>query len=225
MPAPISKSPEERIFVVETGASMHMLSKRDLSSDELDTLRRSRTPTTVVTANGEVQNNEDAHVYVHDLGLFLTVQLLDDTPTVLSLGKLCKEHGYSYESASGQEPRLTKQGKKKYAERKITYLLSYQVCHPVQEVVRPQHREHRIGRHQIQQHIEVTCQLLETGARQIQKAKNKIKRRMTISIRMPVCKIFLSGWRSSQIIWRTPKSLCPHTFLRTHIRNVLRKRY
>ena len=52
--------------MVDSGASMHMLSKKDLSSDEMDTLRRSRTPTTVVTANGEVQTNEEAHVYVQD---------------------------------------------------------------------------------------------------------------------------------------------------------------
>ena len=56
---------------------MHMLSKKDLSSSEMDTLRISRIPTTVVTANGEVQTNEEAQVYVHDLDLFVTVQLLD----------------------------------------------------------------------------------------------------------------------------------------------------
>ena len=91
---------------------MHMLSKRDLSSAEMDTLRRSRIPTTVVKANGEVQTNEEAQVYVHDLGLFVTVQLLEDTLAVLSFGKLSEEHGYSYEWASGQRPQLTKQGKK-----------------------------------------------------------------------------------------------------------------
>ena len=72
-----SKLPEEREFVVDSGASMHMLSKKDLSSSEMDTLRISRIPTTVVTANGEVQTNEEAQVYVHDLDLFVTVQLLD----------------------------------------------------------------------------------------------------------------------------------------------------
>ena len=74
---------------------MHMLSKKDLSSDEMETLRRSRNPTTVVTASGEVQTNEEAQVYVHDLDLFVTVQLLDNTPAVLSLGKLLSDHGYS----------------------------------------------------------------------------------------------------------------------------------
>ena len=72
---------------------MHVLSKKDLSSDELDTLRRSRTPTVVVTANGEVQTNEEAQVHVHDLDLFVTVQLLEETLAVLSLRKLCEDHG------------------------------------------------------------------------------------------------------------------------------------
>ena len=75
---------------------------KDLRSDEMDTLRRSRNPTTVVTATGEVQTNEEAQVYVHDRDLFVTVQIFDDTLALLSLGKLCEEHGYTYEWASGQ---------------------------------------------------------------------------------------------------------------------------
>ena len=63
-------------------------------------------PTTVVTANGEVQTNEESHVYVHDLDLLVTVQILVDTLAVQSLGKLCEEHGNSYEWASGRNPHL-----------------------------------------------------------------------------------------------------------------------
>ena len=37
MPAPTSTSPEEREFVVDSGATVHMMSKKDLSSDQLDT--------------------------------------------------------------------------------------------------------------------------------------------------------------------------------------------
>ena len=92
-PAPISKSPEEREFVADSGAAMHILSNKDLSSDELDTLPRSRNPTVVETADGEVQTNEEAQENVHDLDLFVTVQLLEETPAVLSLGKLCEDHG------------------------------------------------------------------------------------------------------------------------------------
>ena len=67
MPAPSSKSPEERDFVVDSGASMHML-----SSAELGTLRKSRNPTTAATASGEVQTNDQARVYVYDLDLSRT---------------------------------------------------------------------------------------------------------------------------------------------------------
>ena len=110
-PVPVSKNTEERMFVVDSGASMHMLSKKDLSSDEVDTLRRSRTPTTVVTAHGEVQTNEEAQVYVEDLNLFVTVQFLEETPAVLSLGKLFSEHGCSYEWKNGETAQLAKNGK------------------------------------------------------------------------------------------------------------------
>ena len=41
----------------------------------------------VVTANEEVQTNEEAQVHVHDLDLFVTVQLLEEKPAVLLLGK------------------------------------------------------------------------------------------------------------------------------------------
>ena len=90
---------------------MHMLSRKDLKSAELETIRASRNPTTVITASGEVQTNEEATAYVHDLELFVTVHILEDTPAVLSLGKLCEEHGCSYEWASGQKPPVTQNGK------------------------------------------------------------------------------------------------------------------
>ena len=46
---------------------MHMLGKKDVSLDELETLRKSRNSATVITANGEVQTSEEAQVFVHDL--------------------------------------------------------------------------------------------------------------------------------------------------------------
>ena len=76
---------------------MHMMSEKELSPDELDTLRRSRHATVVLTANGAMHTREEAQVFVHDLNLFVTVQLLEDTLAVLSLGKLCDEHRYSNE--------------------------------------------------------------------------------------------------------------------------------
>ena len=92
LPASILK-PEEREFVVDSGASMHMISKKDLSDAETDTLTKSCSPTIVITANGEVQTHEEATVYVKELDIFLTMKVLENTPAVLSLGKLCDENG------------------------------------------------------------------------------------------------------------------------------------
>ena len=88
---------EDREFVVDSGASMHMISKKDLNDAEMDTLTKSCSPTIVITANGEVQTHEEATVYVKELNIFLTMKVLENTPAALSLGKLCDEHGYSYE--------------------------------------------------------------------------------------------------------------------------------
>ena len=102
--------PEERELVVDSGASMHMISKKDLSKAEMDTLTKSCSPTVVITANGEVQMHEEATVYVKELDIFLTMKVLENTPAVLSLGKLCDENGYSYEWINGQKPHLIKDG-------------------------------------------------------------------------------------------------------------------
>ena len=109
LPASILK-PEEREFVVDSGASMHMISKKDLTSAEMDTLTKSCSPTIVITANGEVQTHEEAIVYVKELEKFLTIKVIENTPAVLSLGKLCDENGYSYEWVNGQKPHLIKNG-------------------------------------------------------------------------------------------------------------------
>ena len=89
---------------------MHMISKKDLSDAETDTLTKSCSPTIVISANGEVQTREEAIVYVKELDIFLTMKVLDNTPAVLSLGKLCDENAYSYEWINGQKPHLTKNG-------------------------------------------------------------------------------------------------------------------
>ena len=87
-----------------------MISSKDLSDAETDTLTESCSPTIVITANGEVQTHEEAIVYVKELEIFLTMKVLDNTPAVLSLGKLCDENGYSYERIHGQKPHLIKDG-------------------------------------------------------------------------------------------------------------------
>ena len=95
---------DEKKFHVDSGASVHMMSKMDMSPEELgnsqrvstshdgdhggwvdqreelETVNVSRRPTTVITADGSINATEEAMVYVKDWDMFVTVQLLKDTP-------------------------------------------------------------------------------------------------------------------------------------------------
>ena len=130
--------PEEREFVVDSGASMHIISKKDLNDAEMETLTKSCSPTIVITANGEVQTHEEAAVYVKELDIFLTMKVLENTPAVLPLGKLCDENGYSYEWINGQKHISLKTGFEYSAIRRTSFPLWFQACQRVrlQDLIR-----------------------------------------------------------------------------------------
>ena len=107
---------------------MHMISRKDLSDAEMDILTKSCSCTIIITANGKVQTHEEAIVYVKELDIFLTVEVLENTPAVLSLGKLCDENGYSYEWINGQKPHLIQNGFGFLATRRTSFLLWFQAC-------------------------------------------------------------------------------------------------
>ena len=166
----------------------------------MDTLRRSRNPTTEMTANGEVQTNEEAQIFVHDLNLFVTVQLLDETPAVLSFGKLCEDHGYSYEWVSGQKPWLTKKGK--------TIMCKTDNFAPLVVPGLSSTSGSNSSSTSTLQDLSSTSPAQERSdglapgdwCGSPSKTKTQIKSGMTIEIRTTVCEIFLNCWRSSQII-------------------------
>ena len=89
---------------------MHMVSKRDLNSAEWETVRTSRSPTTVMTRRGANKRRSDSKCQT--IGLFVTVVFLEETPAVLSRGKLCEDNGYTYHWTSGQKPFLIRNGKR-----------------------------------------------------------------------------------------------------------------
>ena len=102
--------PEEREFVVDSSASMHMISKKDLNDAEMDALTKSYSPTIVITANGEVQTHEEATVYVKELEIFLTESLREHA------SKCCRSESFAMKAdilmngINGQKPHLIKNG-------------------------------------------------------------------------------------------------------------------
>ena len=62
-----------------------MMSKNEFTSGEKETIRRLQEPTVITTTSGKAESAEEATVYVNDYVVFLTMMLLEDSPTVLSL--------------------------------------------------------------------------------------------------------------------------------------------
>ena len=60
----------------------------------------------VLTAIRDSVNKRVSTSFVHDVDLFVTVRLLDETPAVLLLHQLFSKHGYSDEWKIGETPRL-----------------------------------------------------------------------------------------------------------------------
>ena len=97
------------------------LGKQDLSSDEMDILRKSRIPTTWVFENWEVQTNGRHKCMFHDLDLFVTVRLLEETSAALSLGKAFSQNTDVHWKI-GKTPRLPKMGRQLIVWWIILYL-------------------------------------------------------------------------------------------------------
>ena len=102
---------QRRRFIVDTGASYHLISRNNLSSKELPSIFQA-TPIAIKTANGIVTTSEAILIKVHLLGNeSLQFYVLDDAVDVVSIGLLVKQ-GWAYNHTPGDKPMLTKPGRK-----------------------------------------------------------------------------------------------------------------
>ena len=91
-----TKEPEKRKFVVDSRASIHMVSKRVLASAELETMRTS--------------TREEATVYVKQLDIFVKVMLPQETPQFFLSGSSARIMGTLTTGPAVKNPHLTKNG-------------------------------------------------------------------------------------------------------------------
>ena len=105
LPVASTKEPKERDFVVDPGARVHMVSKKDLNSAELETMWISKNPT---SDDGQRRgaNHRRSDGVCQAIGLVR--QSYDSRSSFL--GKICEDHGKTYHWISCQKPHLTKKG-------------------------------------------------------------------------------------------------------------------
>ena len=110
---------------------MHMISKKDLSDAEMDTLTKSCSPTIVITANGEVQTHEEATVYVKELDIFLTMKVFENTPAVLRSESFAMKTDIPLSGSTVKNHISLKKGFGYSAIRRTSFRSWFQACHPV----------------------------------------------------------------------------------------------
>ena len=102
---------KDRRFILDSGSGHDLISAR--KAERMNLKKRTCDPIMFHTANGSTATQTEAEI---DLGAFdMTSQayVLDDTPSVMSLGKRCMEEGYSFVWPSGKMPfMITKNGER-----------------------------------------------------------------------------------------------------------------
>jgi len=97
-----------RRYIVDSGASFHLVDPRTLTKKEKMTIEDIVTPIIIETANGEVIVSQRCRVRVVELKLDIWAYLHEDTVCVLSLGLLVDRAGFSYSWKPGKAPELKK---------------------------------------------------------------------------------------------------------------------
>ena len=99
--------PDIENWMLDSGSSNHLVQDSpDLRRG--GRVRKLTVPLTMHTANGQVIVDEVVSLVVPQLGITVLAHVLENTPNVLSLGKLAVHHGIRFIWGQGQDaPRLT----------------------------------------------------------------------------------------------------------------------
>ena len=99
----LSKKSKVRMYVVDSGASLHVRGKEEF---KVLSFAEGKENLEIQTASGIVRSTKVARVYIQELGTFLHLKLVESSPQVLSLGLVCDEFGYSNSCQLGDIPKV-----------------------------------------------------------------------------------------------------------------------
>lgn len=82
--------------IVESGASDHIISRKHLTKKEMKSIRKAETSMQFQTANKTTETDDIVDYCASDLGITVTAWVVQDSPPLLSLGKLVEDFGVRY---------------------------------------------------------------------------------------------------------------------------------
>ena len=86
----------QRKWIVDSGSCFDLVNKGELSLEDQRAMRPTPYPIEMQTANGDVTAHHELAVVIDRLDMDIHAIVMDDAPTVLSLGKRCMEDGYEF---------------------------------------------------------------------------------------------------------------------------------
>ena len=197
---------------------MHMLSRKDLNWAELETIRVSRNPATVITANGEVQIHEGATVNVHDLELRDGTNPRRHVCSPVAKANSAKNTDVHMSGTVVESPDFTQHGRTSSATRRTLHRLlsqDYGPVLPARVQVRLLHlyrRTHPMIPRRVQQQHEVIVEAFRHW-----ETRRELQRTPKTQIQIG------TSFRHRKSRRRRRKH--PQTLLSIQIRNVLQKLY
>ena len=102
---------KDRRFILDSGSGHDLISAR--KAERMNLKQRTCDPIMFHTANGSAATQTKAEIDLGTFDMTSHAYVLDDTPSVMSLGKRCMEEGYSFVWPSGKMPfMITKDGER-----------------------------------------------------------------------------------------------------------------
>ena len=102
---------KDRRFILDSGSGHDLISAR--KAERMNLKKRTCDPIMFHTANGSTATQTEAEIDLGTFDMTSHAYVLDDTPSVMSLGKRCMEEGYSFVWPSGKMPfMITKEGER-----------------------------------------------------------------------------------------------------------------
>ena len=122
-------------WIVDTGSALHLVSKKDVKPWSMAMAHNSEYPVMLNTANGVIEGDREVPMQLLALGSEISPTLLDSTPAVLSVGKLCMEEGYDFIWRKYKTPYMTTPEGKKLTlqvDQNVPFLVEYVEACPAQ---------------------------------------------------------------------------------------------
>ena len=96
--------PGVRRWLVDTGCPFDLIAERDLETHEESYIKRASKFIRLATPNGIVDADKIISFKVPQLGEPIDAYLMKSTPTVMSIGRRCMQHGYSFVWKANKKP-------------------------------------------------------------------------------------------------------------------------